>query len=286
MSRNTVPHRSRRRQAGRRLKAGGALALLTLIFPASALAHTGTAAVACTGADFHFTTFAAGSNTVNYNVTVDGASAAHGTLILNANGGREGTLHVPLALNDTHKVEAFAWWGPANVQDQNTRPADSPALASQVLQCPVAPTTTPPVTVTPPGAAAPPAVTTAPAAATPALAPTPAPTPTNAVAGARARSASARLGVQRSCASRSARVTVSGRVLRRVTLFVNGRLVRSVTVPAGRRSITVPVPLRRSGAARQTITARVTFRNGTHSRTLTAGATRCAHTAVRPQFTG
>jgi hypothetical protein len=280
MSRTTVPHRtrSRRKQAARRLKAGGALALLALIFPAAALAHTGTAAVACTGADFQFTAFAAGANTVNYNVTVDGASAAHGTFILNANGGREGTLHVPLTVNDTHKVEAFAWWGPANVQDQDTRPVDSPALASQVLQCPVTPpTTTPPPTVTPPAAAVPPAVTTAPVAA---------PTPTNAVAGARARSASARLGVQRSCASRSARVTVSGRVLRRVTFFVNGRLVRSVTVPAGRRSITVPVPLRRSGAARQTITARVTFRNGARSRTLTAGATRCAQTAVRPQFTG
>ena len=81
-------------------------------------------------------------------------------------------------------------------------------------------------------------------------------------------------------------MTISGRSLRRVTLFVNGHRVRSVAVRSGRRSITIAVPLRRSGSVRQRLTARVSFRNGTRSRTLTAHATRCAQAPVVPQFTG
>ena len=36
------------------LKAAGVLALLMFAFPAAALAHTGSATVSCTAADFHF----------------------------------------------------------------------------------------------------------------------------------------------------------------------------------------------------------------------------------------
>jgi hypothetical protein len=115
---------------------------------------------------------------------------------------------------------------------------------------------------------------------------TPAPTPAAGVAGTQARSATARVSAQRRCATRRARITVSGRLIRRVTFFVNGRRVRTVTVRAGQTRVTASVPLRRSGAARQTVTARVTFRNGAAARTLTARATRCAAAAVRPQFTG
>jgi len=67
---------------------------------------------------------------------------------------------------------------------------------------------------------------------------------------------------------------------------VNGRRVRTVAVRSGQTRVTVSVPLRRSGAARQTVTARVSFRNGAAARTLTAHARRCAAAAVRPQFTG
>jgi hypothetical protein len=48
----------------------------------------------------------------------------------------------------------------------------------------------------------------------------------------------------------------------------------------------VSVPVRRFGARRQSVRARVTFRNGAPARTLTASATRCAQTQVSPQFTG
>jgi methyl coenzyme M reductase subunit C len=81
-------------------------------------------------------------------------------------------------------------------------------------------------------------------------------------------------------------VTISGRNIRRITLSVGGRRVRTITMPAGRRSITVSVPVRRFGARRQSVQARVTFRNGASARTLTASATRCAQSAVSPQFTG
>jgi hypothetical protein len=67
---------------------------------------------------------------------------------------------------------------------------------------------------------------------------------------------------------------------------VNGRRVRTVTVRANQRRVTVSVPLSRSGAARQRVRARVTFRNGAPSRTLNATARRCAQAAVQPQFTG
>jgi hypothetical protein len=57
-------------------------------------------------------------------------------------------------------------------------------------------------------------------------------------------------------------------------------------VRSSQRRVTVAVPLSRGGAARQTVTARVTFRNGAAARTLTTRATRCAQGAVSPQFTG
>jgi hypothetical protein len=102
------------------------------------------------------------------------------------------------------------------------------------------------------------------------------------VAGTRAAAATA----QRSCATRSARVTITGRSIRQVTFLVNGRRARIVTVRAGARRLTVSVRLSRSGAARQRIRARVTFRNGAAARTLNTTARRCAQAAVRPQFTG
>jgi hypothetical protein len=112
------------------------------------------------------------------------------------------------------------------------------------------------------------------------------PVPASTVAGTQARSATARLRTQSRCGTRAFRVTISGRNIRRVTLFVAGRRVRTITVPAGRRSITVSVPVRRFGARRQSVRARVTFRNGAPARTLTASATRCAQNSVSPQFTG
>jgi hypothetical protein len=269
----------RRTSAARWSKGALAAALLALAVPASAMAHTPAATVSCTGATFEFTQFAAGSNTVNWRVTVDGATFRQGAFELPGNG-RSGTLPVPYTLNDTHTVEAFAWWGPGGIQDGDTRPANAPAIAHEVVRC--APSTPPPTT-TPPPATTPPASTTPPA---PAGAAAPVQVPASNVAGTQARSAAARLAVPRRCATRTVRVRVTGRQIRRVTLRVNGLSVRTVNVRSGQRTVTVSVPLRRSGASRQRVQARVTFRNGTRSRTLNASARRCAQTAVRPQFTG
>jgi len=253
------------------LKAVAALAALALVLPAGALAHTGAATVSCTVAGFSFQDFDAGSNTINYKVTVDDATAAEGTFTLNASGGREGHLTVPLTLHDTHQVKAFAWWGPAGTQTGETRPAGSPPLADQLVHCPAAP---------------PPVATPSPAPVTPAPALAPAPAAIKVLADRASSAPTARLAVQAVCASRRVRVTVSSRLMRQVRVSVNGRHARTVNVGSGARSITTLVALRRTGARVQIVTTRVSFRNGAHARTMSAPARSCAPVTVIPQFTG
>jgi hypothetical protein len=275
----------------RRLRAAPLLALLVLAFPGSAIAHSGSATVSCTGADFSFVRFLPGDNTVNYRVTIDSQTFREGTFALDQNGGRSGALHAPYTLSGTHVVQAYAWWGPQGVEGNHYRPKKSPALAYQKITCETPPS--PPTAPTPPGPPSSPPlapVTTAPATGAP-----PAATGTGpavgqpgaqGVAGEQAVSASARLAVPSRCTSRVVRVRVTGRQIRSVAVSVAGRHVRTVSVSAGRRSVTIPVAIRSSGAARQAVEARVTFRNGAPARTLQANATRCAQTAVQPQFTG
>ena len=92
--------------------------------------------MSCTGASLHFEQFAAGANTVHYRITVDGTTADQGAFTLNAEGGRTGDLQVPLSLDGTHTVEAFAWWGPDQVAGGDTRPEDitGPGLAGRLLR--------------------------------------------------------------------------------------------------------------------------------------------------------
>ena len=277
---------TRRTTPARTLKGVLAAPLLALLLPASAMAHTPAATVSCSGAEFKFAAFAAGSNTVNWRVTVDGGTFREGTFTLPGDG-RSGTLPVPYTLNDNHTVEAFAWWGPSGIQDRHTRPASSPAIGHQALQCPATPPPATPQTTATQGITSSPVTPTA--TSTPATTPAaaaPVQAPASDVAGRQVRSATAQLAVPRSCASRTVAVRVTGRQIRRVTLIVNGRPVRTVAVRTGQRTVTVAVPLRRSGASRQTVQARVAFRNGAATRTLSAHATRCAQAAVRPQFTG
>lgn len=117
---------------------------------------------------------------------------------------------------------------------------------------------------------------------TPAEAQAPPPSPPAPTA---APAATARLQTQTACGRRAFRVVISGTNIRRITLFVAGRRVRTVTMPLGARTLAVQVPVRRFGPRRQSVRARVTFRNGAAARTLTASATRCARTAA-PSFTG
>jgi hypothetical protein len=271
------------RRIARRSIVAGAFALATLVFPASALAHSAEGTVSCTGSNVHYFNFRPGANAVNWKVTVDGAPFLQGTFVLNEQNGRSGTVHIPYTLTGTHTVSAFAWW--PRTFDNSTRPESAPPVATRRVTCaaPPPPSVTPPP-VTPPPVTPPPVTTTA--TPPPAAATAPVSASAGGVLGTRTRSAAARLRVPRSCASRVVRVRVSGRLIRRVTLSINGRRVRTVRLRSTQRSVTVRVPLSRAGASRQTVRARFTFRNGTRSRTLTARATRCGQGAVQPQFTG
>jgi hypothetical protein len=263
-----------------------ALAALALLAPV-AQAHTGAATVSCTGADFTFSRFQPGSNTVHYVVTVDNETAASGDYVLDENGGSSGSLHVPLTIGaGTHYVKANAWWGPAGVVGNESRSKYAPPLAKKKVYCetPPAPPVTPPSPpATPP---APPAAPPAPPAA-PAPAAAAPPAPTGAVEGVQVQSPArgvAGVKVANSCALHSARVTVTGRSMRTVTLFVNGHRIRTINVAAGARVLRARVPI--AQGRRQVVSARVTFRNGARARTLTNRAVRCAQVAVQPQFTG
>jgi hypothetical protein len=147
----------------------------------------------------------------------------------------------------------------------------APTPATPVATAPAATATPVPPSATPPSSG---------------VAPTP---PSSGVAGEQQRSpvrATARIRAQARCAARTARVTVSGRLMRQVRFSVNGRRVRTVTAARGVRLVTALLPLGRSGPAVQTVRARVTFRNGAVPRTLTASVRRCARARVAPQFTG
>jgi hypothetical protein len=253
------------------VKAAMTVAVLVLLVPAAAQAHTGAATVSCDSADFTFKLFQPGSNTVHYVVTVDGAVYRSGDYTLNQNGGREGAVSVPLGLTGDHDVVANAFWGPAGVVNGETRSQYAPPLAQQKVYCPAPPPVTPP-------AAAP---VTAPAAA-PAPAVTP---PASGVAGVTVRSpASASAAFTSSCASRTAQITIRGTQMRSVVLSVNGHRVRTVRVSSKTRTVRVRVPIARGRA--QIVSARVSFRNGTRAKTLTNRAVRCAAAQVAPQFTG
>jgi hypothetical protein len=242
------------------------IVLAGLILPASAFGHAGAAEVSCTGAQFTFTNFAAGSNTVHYLVTVNGAPVARGDYTLDQNGGRSGAVHIPMNLTGTPTVQAYAWWGPAGVVNGHTRPQASPPLASESLVC------APPAPVTPPAAPAAPA----PAAPPPTVGGGFTPSPIR----------SARLRVPGRCVAKAARVTVLGRAMRDVTFSIKGRRPVTRSVAPGRQIVTALVPLRRRGPARQTVRARVRFRNGAAPMTLTRLVARCAQATARPPFTG
>ena len=269
------------------LKAAGVLALLALAFPAGALAHVGSATVSCTAADFHFSRFLAGANTIHYKVTAESLLVAHGDFALNQSGGTAGYLHVPLTMYGPHTVKAYAWWGPAGTVMEQTGGSEIMPMAVQPLSCAQAPPA--PVPAPPTGNVAP--VTPAtPVAAPPsaAVAPAPAPSaPAGAVQGVTVSSPAriAHLGAQSVCSTHAVRVTVAGRQMRDIAFSINGRHVRTVTVRTGQRSVSASLPMRNRHAS-QVVTAHVRFRNSPKTRNLSARASRCAQVAVAPQFTG
>jgi len=236
------------------LKAVGALVLVALAVPASASAHKGTVDVTCARAHFEWSAFNAGSNTVNWKVTVDNQTS-EGTYTFS---GTSASTDVPLNIpSGNHTVVAVSTWD-TNGSKGETMPVTA------ALNC----GETPPVA--PPSPPAPPPTVTP---------------PTQTVRGTQVQSGRASLKGPKRCTDKTFRVTVSGRGMSRVSFYVAGKRVRTVSVASGRRNVSVNLAIRQFGARRQAVQARVSFRNGTR-KTLRATAARCAQGGVSPQFTG
>ena len=98
----------------------------------------------------------------------------------------------------------------------------------------------------------------------------------------------ARLRGASGCVSRAFRAVVSGRQIRRVTFFVDGRRVARRTARGNQRSFTARIRPAGLSLGVHRVTARVVFRtaSGTRPRTLLLSFQRCGSVAVSPQFTG
>jgi hypothetical protein len=100
-----------------------------------------------------------------------------------------------------------------------------------------------------------------------------------------AQSGRAALGATRKCTKTSFPVTVSGRAMQRVTVYVNGRLAKRVTVKSTATRVTTRLP---TPVATSKLTIKVSFTSasGTKPRTFTRTVKRCVPAAVKPNFTG
>ena len=119
------------------------------------------------------------------------------------------------------------------------------------------------------------------------------PAPAQAVAGVKtvsrpARGTAAFKGPRACPRTSSVSASVRGRQIRRVTFFVRGHKVKTLTKAGknGRWTLTMRTSSLRRGA--NAVTARVEFTaaSGTKARTMRITITRCAAQVVRPQFTG
>ena len=128
-----------------------------------------------------------------------------------------------------------------------------------------------------------------PPADSPADPPTVRPAPQQQVLGANAQRqvrGSARLRGPSGCVYRPFNAVVSGRQIRRVTYFVDGRRVARRAARSGQTRFTARI---RPGALRpgvHRVTARVVFRAGTRPRTLVLSFQRCVPQDPSPRFTG
>jgi hypothetical protein len=98
----------------------------------------------------------------------------------------------------------------------------------------------------------------------------------------------ARLRGPSGCVYRTFRANVSGRQIRRVTFFVDGRRVAIRRARNGQRTFTARVTPGRLSLGVHRVTARVVFRTAsrTRPRTLVLSFQRCARQAPSPRFTG
>ena len=258
-----------RKVRGRRGKSVASVAVIAVaalaVTAASASAHRVTSAVPdCSS--IHLTYESTQGTTFSGTVFIDnGPVAATWSHVAGVDIPTSGTLDVPY----THPSGAFSVY--ARWQFST---GEMSGLNSVSMTCS-------------PSTPAPPAAPASPAPA-PAAAVAPAGTaPSSGVAGIETRSPArgvAGVAVAKVCASHTAQITVTGRQMRSVALFVNGKHVRTIRVAAGTTKVRASVPIVAGRA--QKVSARVSFRNGARPRTLVHRAVRCAAAAVQPQFTG
>ena len=100
-----------------------------------------------------------------------------------------------------------------------------------------------------------------------------------------AQSGRASLGATRKCTKTSFPLTISGRSMRRVSVYVNGRLAKRITVKSTATRVTTRLP---TPVATSKITVKVTFTtaSGTKARSFNRTVKRCVPAAVKPNFTG
>jgi hypothetical protein len=240
---------------------------VALALPAAAQAHTVTPSVDCSAATLVYESTA--GTTLRYEIVVNGAVAVNESFVVPSSP-VSGTLTVPYSA----PTGAFTVSVNAKFSTGET------GTVTKSMTC-----TTPPPPPPPPPPAAP--SPTAPPPPPPASTVTPGPPPATAVAGQQASPPAriARLAARSACRARVVRVRVVGRQMRDIAFAINGRHVRTITVRAGQRSVTVALPMRNRRAS-QRVTARVRFRNGARARTLSTRTSRCGQAAVQPTFTG
>ena len=100
-----------------------------------------------------------------------------------------------------------------------------------------------------------------------------------------AQSGRAALEATHKCTKTSFPVTVSGRSMRRVTIYVNGRLAKRIAVKSTATRVVSKLP---TPVATSKIVVKVTFStaSGTASKTFARTVRRCVPAAVSPNFTG
>jgi hypothetical protein len=98
----------------------------------------------------------------------------------------------------------------------------------------------------------------------------------------------ARIAGKTGCVTQNFNVTVTGRQIRRVTFFLDGKRIKTLRRPNARRAYRIAVRPGRLKLGTHRIVARTTFmpESETRSRDLRVVFQRCARAASRPKFTG
>lgn len=117
------------------------------------------------------------------------------------------------------------------------------------------------------------------------LAPTTPSAPASGVSPTSVKSGRAALGATHACTKTSFPLTVAGRSMHRVTIYVNGRLMKRITVKSTATRVTTNLP---TPVATSRIVVKVTFvsSTGTKPKTFSRTVKRCVPSAVKPSFTG